>query len=476
MKKKGVEVYFIIYLATIISFFALEGEVNNYKKRQENIILEISKDKIEQLVRIDKVVPVESEEKLTLKVKLDGFYDSKTLSGKVALEPVPSDSVKLANKKIVRYELSPSQNGERGWFQTVIPNDEFGDNKNVPYKVFAEIEVMPQFSEEVREQWIKSYKDEKVVEKLITAINRVGKVKLSKELPNSIVPVRVSEGGKVFSPFAMKIPKDNISQIEGLYWELPIFIGGVKEKEEFDFVITEGADLISANDLLISAPETRIKGMAIKNGTVRIRGTRHEDGAVSEVEFNVVVRPPIWQESPVISEIYLKESYTFNGALLDIPSENIQIQVSGSLFKDQLVIRPGSRTQVGPFDDKGNVTFQVLVNGNPVQNMTHTVEVIAPPPPDVKFVNREGTNTLVFDIITYGEFNKVKKFIKRSGIINEKAKGDAQIQGKRKYYTWLVNIDEPFDYETDPFVEIVFVVLDEYDNQIIHRNKYKYNK
>ena len=42
-----VEVYFIIYIATIVSFFAIEGEVKHFKDNQKKILLEVSKDKIQ---------------------------------------------------------------------------------------------------------------------------------------------------------------------------------------------------------------------------------------------------------------------------------------------------------------------------------------------------------------------------------------------------------------------------------------------
>ena len=50
--KPKVEVYFVIYLATIISFFAVESEVRRYKKNQDNLLLQASKTQIDNLIQI----------------------------------------------------------------------------------------------------------------------------------------------------------------------------------------------------------------------------------------------------------------------------------------------------------------------------------------------------------------------------------------------------------------------------------------
>ena len=41
---KKVEVYFLINLGAILSLFAIEGELGEYMRRQDDILLEVAKD------------------------------------------------------------------------------------------------------------------------------------------------------------------------------------------------------------------------------------------------------------------------------------------------------------------------------------------------------------------------------------------------------------------------------------------------
>ena len=83
-----VEVYFIIYIATIVSFFAIEGEVKHFKDSQKKILLEVSKDKIQNLVTIRNATDLHSKDSISLKVQLDGAFQKNSFSGTVHLNPI----------------------------------------------------------------------------------------------------------------------------------------------------------------------------------------------------------------------------------------------------------------------------------------------------------------------------------------------------------------------------------------------------
>ena len=207
MKRKGVEVYFVIYLATIISFFAIEGEVKNYKERQKDIIEVISREKIEQLVNIDRVEPVNDIDSLTLNVKLVGYYNPESLEGVVRFDPVLVDDSVVYESHTFPLILMTS--GNVGWYSARIPKVVFGEFGTIPYNVTAEIQVSPAFNEEVRQRWLADYKDEKVVKKLIETIDRVGHISLVKSLPNAIVP----SGGGNLSAFTLQSAKTQYSAL-----------------------------------------------------------------------------------------------------------------------------------------------------------------------------------------------------------------------------------------------------------------------
>lgn len=471
-QKKGVEVYFVIYLATIISFFALEGEVKHYKQRQNDIILEIAREKIQQLVNIDRVEPFNQPDSLTLNVKLSGYYERQTLDGFVQFEPVPdvvNEYTDLEEQDLVFPLKIHSGQETDGWYTANIPKIVFGENGILPYNVTAEISVSPEFNEAVRYKWLEAYKDEKIVNKLISVIDQVGKITFSKSLPNAIVPM----GGGNLSPFTMQVPKKIYSCLEGLTWEVPIFVGGVKEKGDFQVEISQGASLVSEEK--IGAPEMRIGGLAKEDGKVVILGNRLSDSEKDTVEFEIRVRPPIWVKTPTTKQVYLGETYTFDGSLLDIPPDNMQIKVSGKSLPMDIRLVPGARVPVGPFDDEGNVWFQVMVNGIEIEGMQHTVKIVKPPKPEIKLIDREPklSNNLIFEIVTFGKINKVVSFQQRGGIVRNQQMGDPEVRGGKKYYRWLVEIEEPFD--EDAFQEISFKVWDNYNQFTEHRKQYQYN-
>ena len=52
---KKVEVYFLINLGAILSLFAIEGELSIYMQRQDDILKNVAKDKLQTLVEISNV-------------------------------------------------------------------------------------------------------------------------------------------------------------------------------------------------------------------------------------------------------------------------------------------------------------------------------------------------------------------------------------------------------------------------------------
>jgi len=468
MKKKGVEVYFVIYLATIISFFAIEGEVKNYKKRQKDIVEVISREKIEQLVNIDRVEPVNDTDSLTLNVKLVGYFDAHSLEGVINFDPVGNDSANQYESHA--FPLSISTSSSEGWFTARIPKAVFGDYGAIPYNVTAEVKVSPAFSEEVRHRWLADYKDEKVVNKLIESIDRVGQISLVKSLPNAIVP----SGGGNLSPFTLQTAKSEYSALVGLGWEVQVFVGGVNTRDDFHIEITEGASLVQNET--VNVPEMEISGQATKSGRITLVGTRSSDNEQDTVAFDIQVRPPIWVRTPTTREVYIGEQYTFDGSLLDIPSEIMQVKVTGTGIAEPERLIPGARAMMSTFENEGNLFFQVLVNGVEIPEMNHAVIIKTPPPPEIKLLSREpsGSNNLIFELITYGQINEVISFQQRGGIIRNQQLTDPDIRGNKKYYRWLVELEKPFK-ENESFQEISFKVWDKYEQFSEHRKQYQYN-
>ncbi len=461
-----VEIYFVIYLATIISFFSVEGEVKEYKDKVEKTILAIAKDKVEQLVNIGQIAPYHEKETLTLNLQLNGFFDKNSLKGKLLFKKTNENGL-VEGAKVFEYKLSPL-NQEEGdkWFTVTIPKKDFEKELNVAYQVTADLSVKPQFNEELHEKWMHAYKDEAIVKKLISAIKQVGRIPLSKTFPNKIVPIGVGAA----SPFTMQTPKDSYSVLQGLNWEVPIYIGGVKENSDFRISVIQGSELVT--DKIVRTPETIIKGVGLKSGHIKIVGTRNNDDEKTSVEFGLNVRPPVWTIAPTVKQIYFGEAYTFDGSLRGIPIEDISVEVSGNAVENKRV--NSAQVLFDNFDKEGTVEFQVYVAGNKINSMSHQIQVLKPPPPEIEFLSRDaGSNNVYFKITTFGKSNKVLRFQQRGGIVRNQQEGEPVVIGSKKQYKWLVEIEKPF--EETAFQEISFKIWDELKQVSEHRKQYQYN-
>ena len=81
---KKVEVYFLINLGAILSLFAIEGELAEYKERQNDILLTAADDKLKTLVQINNVKSNYDDENFyRLTFDLEGEYER----GTVEFEP-----------------------------------------------------------------------------------------------------------------------------------------------------------------------------------------------------------------------------------------------------------------------------------------------------------------------------------------------------------------------------------------------------
>ncbi|MCF6238167.1 MAG: hypothetical protein L3J79_05025 [Candidatus Marinimicrobia bacterium] len=459
-----VEVYFIIYIATIVSFFAIEGEVKHFKDSQKKILLEVSKDKIQNLVMIRNATDLHSKDTINLKVQLDGAFDKSTFSGTVHLNPI--DAPEELGLKELTYPLSPKNDDpENKTFMAVIPKSDFNLKAEVLYRMSADISVMPD-EKLVELELSKSYSDKTIVHKIMDAMTDVGKISLDKEFQNILDPA----GGAIQAPFNITVDRPKVSIVEGLPWEVRVIIGGIVDADDLELIATRGANLVGKLD--VETPVSVVTGRGRKDGRVTLRGTRLSDEEVTEVEFQLQVRPPLWLKEPTVSEAYVGDPYIFEGALRDIPSSETSIRVGGTAVRGGIM--PGTIAQLPDLTEEGNITFQVLVDGRDVKGMTHRVSVVKPPKPKISVnpVGRDG-NYLTFEITTYGKNNSVKRFRKKGGIGSTKQLGEAQVIGSRKIYRWEVELEEPFDNVESQ--EIKFSVSDQNKGNTSYRKIFIYN-
>ncbi len=459
-----VEVYFIIYIATIVSFFAIEGEVKHFKDNQKKILLEVSKDKIQNLVRIRNATDIHGKDTINLKVSLDGAFSKDSFEGTVHLNPI--DAPEELGLKELSYSLSPrNQDPDNKTFIAIIPKSDFDLKAEILYRMSADIKVMPDEAL-VEKELEKSYTDKTIVHKIMDAMTDVGEISLEKKFQNTLDPA----GGAIQAPFNITVDRPKVSIVEGLPWEVRVIIGGIADADDLELSAIRGANLVGNLDA--GTPVSVVTGRGRKDGKIVLRGTRLSDEETSDVEFQLQVRPPVWQKAPSINEAYVGDPFIFEGALRDIPSSETSIRVGGTAVRGGIM--PGTVAQLPELSEEGSITFQVLVDGREVKGMNHSVTVVKPPPPKVSInpVGRDG-NYLTFEITTYGKNNSIRRFRKKGGIGSNRQMGEPQVLGSRKVYRWEVELEEPFDELESQ--EIKFSVVDQNKSSTSYRKIFIYN-
>jgi len=459
-----VEVYFIIYIATIVSFFAIEGEVKHFKDNQKKILLEVSKDKIQNLVTIRNAMDIHSKDTINLKVSLDGAFSKDSFEGTVHLNPI--DAPEALDLKELVYNLAPkNQDPDNKTFIAIIPKSDFNLKSEILYRMSADIHVMPD-EQLVQAELEKSYSDKMIVHKIMDAMTDVGEISLEKQFQNTLDPA----GGAIQAPFTITVDRPKVSIVEGLPWEVRVIIGGIVDADDLELIATRGANLVGK--LESRTPVSVVSGRGRKDGRITLKATRLSDEEIALVEFQLQVRPPLWQKAPSITEAYVGDSFIFEGALRDIPSSETSIRVGGTAVRGGIV--PGTTAQLPDLSEEGDITFQVLVDGREVNGMKHSIRVVKPPAPKVSInpVGRDG-NYLTFEITTYGKNNSIRRFRKKGGIGSNRQMGEAQVLGSRKIYRWEVELEEPFDNLESQ--EIKFSVDDQNKSATSYRKIFIYN-
>jgi len=461
---KRVEIYFIIYLATIISFFAVEGEVREYKKRQNDILLEVAKDKLNQLIDLQYSDNSEGNT-VIFDFIVSGNFDPETFSGDVVFYRDINDENQISaplRKK--------DSSGEEKEYYIEQSLDDFGVNKERQHSVRIDMSFMPDINEETLSDWAGSFGERKIAEKVKKLIEDRGEVKLSKKLNFVFIP-----GGVVPPPpFILSLSKDVHTVIEGLPWELPITVGGVRDNKSFDLRITDGSKFAQLKKHYI---RSTLSGRAARSGTIRVQGRRQHDGSIAEATVELRVTPPEWENPPQEDVVYLNDPpYSFDGRIKDIPFDRASMLVSGINYPPEGETIPMPTYRFGSYDEEGSVQIQMLVDGTPVE-LKHSFTVKKPPPPQIGTPSKiaQNTNDCYVNVRYYGRANKIVDFNPRRGIIrgSKSPISAPQKQGDAMEQTWKITLRKP---EKGDFTTIKIIVRDKYDNVDEKETKLKYYK
>ena len=449
---KRVEIYFIIYLATIISFFAVEGEVREYKKRQNDILLGVVKDKLGQLIDLQ-----HSDNSVGNTVIFDftasGNFNPKTFSGDVVFYRDINDENQISaplRKK--------DSSGEEKEYYIEQSLDDFGVNKERQHSVRIDMSFMPDINEETLSDWAGSFGERKIAEKVKKLIEDRGKVELSKKLDYKFYPYKVTD-----IPLFFLSLKSEYSVIEGLSWELPITVAGVRNNDEFDLRITQGLKLAQLKKHYMNST---LSGRAARSGTIRVQG-RDNFGQIAEASVELRVREPEWENPPQEDVVYLNDpAYSFDGRIKDIEFNRASMLVSGISYPPEGETIPMPTYRFGPYNKEGSVQIQMLVDGTSVE-LKHNFTVKKPPPPQIgtPSIMDKNTNIYQVEVRYYGRANEIIKFKPRSGIVKGSYNriSSPRVSGNAMVETWTFQVVNPGSSLASQRVKIW--VDDKYNNR-----------
>ena len=458
---KKVEIYFLINLGAILSIFAIEGELGEYMRRQDDILLEVAKDKLESMVSIENINSLNSDSLYKFTFNLDGEYEDN--SANVEANFTLNDT----SASDVQYSVSSKAVEKEGSYVAEIPLSDFDVYQNKRFDVELIIGFRPEISNLTMNNWASVFGSEKIatkIEKNISdKVRREGSFKISRKLDAFITPIPL-EGQR--TDFFVLFDKKRYTVLKGLKWEVPITVGGVYSNKDFEISVTSGKDMVAK--LEQGTPRSILIGTSTNTGgTIEVSGIRKSDSKVVTSKARIVVIEPKWASDQDIAEIYTNEKYNFDMRVKSLSRDRVAIRFS-STFGDKNKIIEKSSMSVGPYKKSGKLTFETLVDGTPLKDLTHVVQVKTLPAPSVDFKRKPNTNDLTLEVVTYGKSNAVDKLFPIGGISGKVIEISAEKYGNRKLTRYRLSISRPA-YGGLQSVKLKikdkYGVLNEYENE-----------
>ena len=476
---KKVEVYFLINLGAILSLFAIEGELAEYKHRQDDILKNVAQDKLQTLVEISNVESnYEDPDHYRLFFNVEGQYEQGSIefnpSFTTSIIEVDGDEVKV--DETYDWELdsvtveSYTDDGSENRYVAKVKLKSVEENYlNQPFDVDLGVKFIPDIDSVTYNQWSEAFGDYKVTNKLLKIINkevsREGSFTINREFDTPITLIYM-DGQQ--SEFFVLFDKEKYTVLRGLNWEIPFSVGGVNTDADFSVELASGKDLVK--ELVPGLPRAYIKGKGTGGGTVEVVGLRKRDKKSSITSARIVVVDPQYSSPSEEKEIYIGEQYVFDSRVKDVDRDEISVKISGSAVNTKTF--NSFEARLTP-KSRGQVKFETFVDGNAVKGLTHEVKVRKIPPPKLEFKRiGKGSNNLLLTVTTFGNKNGKKAVVPLSGIYGklEEEQPEKRI-GNRRVVKYSFELDEPQFGET---TEIKIKVIDKYKAESVSDNEFEY--
>ena len=476
---KKVEVYFLINLGAILSLFAIEGELSIYMQRQDDILKNVAKDKLQTLVEISNVESnYDDPDFFRLFFDVSGQYE------KGSVEFVPSfvtSILELEGEEVkvdeeyeweldsVAVEQFTDEGSETRYVAKVRLSSVEESYLNQPYNVELGVKFTPDIDEDTYDKWSDAFGDYKVTDKLLkiidSEVSREGSFSISRSFDTPITLIYM-DGQQ--SEFFVLFDKEKYTVLKGLNWEIPFSVGGVNSDADFNLELASGKDLVG--ELVPGLPRAFVRGKGVTDGIIEIVGYRKRDKKSSISSTKIVAVDPRYSSPTEDKEIYIGENYVFDSRVKDVDRDRISVKISGSAVNTKTFnsyeakFKPKSR---------GQVKFQTFVDGNAVKGLSHEVKVRKTPPPKLDFKRLgKGSNNMMLTVTTYGNKNGKKAVVPLSGVYGKLDEEEPEKRiGNRRVVKYSFEIDEP---QFGDVTEVRIKVVDKYKKESVSDNEFEY--
>ena len=476
---KKVEVYFLINLGAILSLFAIEGELSIYMQRQDDILKNVAKDKLQTLVEISNVESnYDDPDFFRLFFDVSGQYE------KGSVEFVPSFVTSILEVEGEEVKVDEEYEWELDSVSVEPFTDEGSDTRyvakvrlssveesylNQPYNVELGVKFTPDIDEGTYDKWSDAFGDYKVTDKLLkiidSEVSREGNFSISRSFDTPITLIYM-DGQQ--SEFFVLFDKEKYTVLKGLNWEIPFSVGGVNSDADFNLELASGKDLVG--ELVAGLPRAFVRGKGAADGMIEIVGYRKRDKKSSISSTKIVAVDPRYSSPTEDKEIYIGENYVFDSRVKDVDRDRISVKISGSAVNAKTFnsyeakFKPKSR---------GQVKFQTFVDGNAVKGLSHEVKVRKTPPPKLDFKRLgKGSNNMMLTVTTYGNKNGKKAVVPLSGVYGKLDEEEPEKRiGNRRVIKYSFEIDEP---QFGDVTEVRIKVVDKYKKESVSDNEFEY--
>lgn len=387
MKRKA-DIYFVLYLTAIISFFVVENQVKEYKNTTNKLINRLAFR--EKLVTVQNASARVNRDTVIAELSLLGDFSPSSFSGSVAF-------VRKIDSVEVRTVLLERAGTDRSRFLVRIPHAKKVFGEKDTFFLVARLAVRPLITEQVRARWKKDL-DVKTAVELEKRVASAGVQELTETIQETFNIVLNDVKVMPDLPFILSAPSSSINVLQGLEWSAQFSISGVPSPNDYEIEVLKGEKEYNVR-ITKDVVKVIIEGVARGSGEVKLRARNKINGKVSEVSVPVNIRTPRYVvQNPV--RAFVGDTYTFDGRLESIAEENMRVSVHGAVEKEQ----QGAVLQDLPLRQPGTMTFSVAINDRKVPPLDLTVTVEEPPPPEIKYVSYK-EHTVTVEVHSYGKIN-----------------------------------------------------------------------